>query len=592
MTGVRVRPGVRVVLLAVVVALGVLELTSSDGTIISRAGAALPVQEPAGFEANSTQAVCALTGSHGAYTEGLPSDHGSLRLRARRVRRLAPRPVHSLAPYTETDYGLVSADSGSSFEFGGKVWWLFGNSSATQTVGGLPNSSTRWPKVSNLSSGSVALDSDSIATSPVAQSAPAPAVPYNGLQPPPDQQCPVLTFITQTNSVPSPYASPSLSPDPLFPGAGYSVSLRTGELPEAGISEGDPAKMYVVFGTDSPSNCATISSSTLGPCATGSTSAPGKPSPTGSTTPCTGVCSRYAARSTAGIETLCSGAKASRTRSVMAVYTGVGVKFTGLYDLSSPTPRKPRYWPTCPTKHPSQDPARFVNVQMANGTDGYVYIWGTEGGANDSLSPVYLARMLASKIATGQGIEYWDDGVWAATQPKAKPLFKDSPKPCVAQLGIQHNPYLDEWIMLYRCQEAVPPAGLPNGIYMRTAPNPGGPWSSATTIFNPAPDPATRSGYCYFIYSTQTARKKGPRGSPMCTDPHYNKGLADLHHLEGSYYGPYFVANWTTGTYATASTRSSTTIYYTLDTFDPYGQLILRSTILGPPLACKGTTCT
>ena len=569
--------------MVVVVALGVLELAASDGTIMPQAGAAVPVQVPQGFEANSTQAVCALTGSHGAYTEGLPSDRGSLSLRA--------HPVRSLAPYTETDYGLVAGDSGSSFEFGGKVWWLFGNSSATETVGGLPNSSKRWPKVSNLSDGPVALDSDSIATSPEQQSAPAPAVPYNGLQPAPDEQCPVLTFLTQTSSVPSPYASPSLSPDPLFPGAGYSVSLRTGELPEAGISEGDPAKMYVVFGTDSPSNCAVIAESQQGPCVEptpGSTSPTGKPSPTGSTTPCTGVCSRNAARSTAGIETLCSGAAAKRTRSVMAVYTGVGVKFMGLYDLSSPNRR---YSPTCP-ESPSQDPAKFVNVQMANGADAYVYIWGTEGGANDSLSPVYLARILASNIATGQGIKYWDDGSWSAAQTNAMPLFTDSPDPCVSQLGIQHNPYLDEWIMLYRCQEAKPPAGLPNGIYMRTAPNPWGPWSSPTTIFNPAPDQATQSGYCYFIYSTQTASKKGPNASPTCTDQQRNKGLADAHHLEGSYYGPYFVANWTTGTSATPSTRGITTIYYTLDTFDPYGQLIMRSTILGPPLPpCKGTTC-
>jgi hypothetical protein len=558
-----------VVFLALVVALGVFEFVASDATITPRAGAAIPAQAPEGFEANSTQAVCALTGSHGAYGEGLQSK---------------PGPLHFLgAPsYTETDYGLVAGDSGSSFVFGNQVWWLFGNSSATQTVGGLPNASKRWPRVRALSRGSVALDSDAIATSPVAQSAPAPAVPYNGLQPPPDQQCPVLTFLTQTSSVPSPYASPSLSPDPLFPGAGYAVSLRTGELPEAGISEGDPAQMYVVFGTDSPSNCATISANTQGPCAEptkGSTSATGSTAATGST-------------STTGVETLCAGAKASRTRSVMAVYSGVGVSFTGLYDLSSPSPR---YWPTCPTKHPSRDAARFVNVQMANGTDGDVYIWGTEGGANNDRSPVYLARMPASKIATGQGIEYWDHGSFVAgqtgSQPEATPLFKDHPDPCAAQLGIQHNPYLNEWIMLYHCNEPDPPAGRPNGIYMRTAPNPQGPWSAPTTIFNPAPDPATRSGYCFFIYSKET--KANPDGKPKCTDPAFDAALADRNNQLGAYYGPYFVANWTTGTYGTASTRATTTIYYTLDTYDPYGQLIMRSTILGPPLAatpsCKRT---
>jgi hypothetical protein len=53
-------------------------------------------------------------------------------------------------------------------------------------------------------------------------------------------------------------------------------------------------------------------------------------------------------------------------------------------------------------------------------------------------------------------------------------------------------------------------------------------------------------------------------------------------------YGPYFVANWVTGTKPPKDSygvRASTTIYYTLDTFDPYGQLIMRSTILGPRVA-------
>ena len=216
------------------------------------------------------------------------------------------------------------------------MWWLFGNTGATDTVGGVPNASKRWPKVRNLDHGSVALDSDSIATSSEKTPAPAPRAPYNGTEPPPNEQCPVLDFMTKKGNVPGPYVSPSLSPDPLFPGAGLSVSLRTGELPEAGISEGDPAHMYVVFGTDSPSNCATLSDTFQGPCAEppkGSTGATGSKGSTGSTG-------------------LCKGAKASRTRSVMAVYTGKGLAFTGLYDLSSPSPTEPRYSPTCQTKHP------------------------------------------------------------------------------------------------------------------------------------------------------------------------------------------------------------------------------------------------
>jgi hypothetical protein len=53
----------------------------------------------------------------------------------------------------------------------------------------------------------------------------------------------------------------------------------------------------------------------------------------------------------------------------------------------------------------------------------------------------------------------------------------------------------------------------------------------------------------------------------------------------------------TTGTYGTKATPARSTIFYTLDTDNPYGQLILRTTLVGPSVVvpptppCKGTTC-
>jgi hypothetical protein len=496
-------------------------------------------ETPAGFEPNSTQAVCALTGEHGAYTE-TPTD------------------------YTQTDYGLDSGDSGSSFEYDGKVWWLFGNTGAYVHKPWDPqNGKKRWPTVTLPLDDPAALGSDSIATSPEATNPPAPAVPYNGQKMPPDQQCPVLSFVREKTGA---YANPSVypDPDPLFTKP-YYVSLRAGELPEGGISEGSPARMYVVFGTDNPANCAKLAKQ--GPCA--------EPANVGNGTTCKGA------------------DKGSRTRSVMALYEGGG-RFEGLYDLSAPSPR---YGPVC--LH-STDEAKFVNVQMQNGPDGYVYIWGTEGGARNEHSSVYLALMPAANIATGHGLEYWNGKTFVPGQANAAPLFTDRPAACMAQLGIQYNPYLGRWIMLYRCNEAVAPAGHPNGIYMRTAPSPWGPWSQPTTIFDPDPDQQTESGYCYFIYSTESFSTFNVDGSPKCPSGSPNATLADSKKHVGSYYGPYFVSNWTTGIYGTPTTQASTTIYYTLDTFDPYGQLIMRSTIIGqvgttvtkPPLPnCKGTTC-
>jgi hypothetical protein len=531
----------RFVILSVAVMFGAFALTAPGNSVTPGSAATLAVP-PAGYEVDSTQAVCALTGEHGAYTE---------------------RPAN----YTEDDYGLNSGDSGSSFEFDGKVWWLFGNTGATvHKPWGPQNAKSRWPTITEPLNDPAALGSDSIATSPEHTRPPAPAAPYNNTKMPPNQHCPALTFVREPGPAgKAAYANPSVYPDPLFKKP-YYLSLRKGELPEAGISEGHPARMYVVFGTDNPANCASLAKHP-GPCA--------EPTPTG-----TG--------------TTCNGTQGSRTRSVMAVFVpGSGDRFTGLYDLSKPSSR---YGPDCAT---SPDTARFVNVQMQDGPDGYVYIWGTEGGAHNDQSYVYLARIQTANIATKKGIEYWNGKSFAGSQAKAAPLFKDHPAACMAQLGIQYNPYLGEWIMLYRCKETTAPANHPNGIYMRTAPNPWGPWSSPTTIFDPDPDRSAESGYCYFIYSTQTFDTSNLDGSPKCPPTSPNGTLAGATKHVGSYYGPYFVANWTTGTIGTPTQRASTTIYYTLDTFDPYGQLIMRSTILGPPVTvvnkpnphCKKTAC-
>jgi hypothetical protein len=236
----------------------------------------------------------------------------------------------------------------------------------------------------------------------------------------------------------------------------------------------------------------------------------------------------------------------------------------------------------------SLDAAAAPEAQDAGdavGDEGHGRPRCTEGGANNKASSVYLARMPAANIATGKQLRYFT-GLTSQDAPQfthgtttAKPLFTDSPARCAAQFGVSFNAYLGQWILLYQCNENDPLPGHPNGIFMRTADHPWGPWSAPTTIFNPEPDPQTMSGYCYFIY---LPGKTCPTGTP-------NAHLADSQHRLGSYYGPYFVANWTTGTRAdpATSTRATTTIYYTLDTFDPYGQLIMRSTIFGPPVAAR-----
>lgn len=153
-------------------------------------------------------------------------------------------------------------------------------------------------------------------------------------------------------------------------------------------------------------------------------------------------------------------------------------------------------------------------------------------------------------------------------ETSAKALF-DDPTPCAAELGVEYGASIQRWMMLYNCKDHT--RGHPAGIWMRTAPNPWGPWSAATTILNP--DPSTHLGYCWLIHQLKGCPPHAPNPPKSST-------------TKGTYYGPYFVAPWTTSTSKSVGTRSTgvirtvtTTFYYTLDTFSPYGQWIMRSRV-------------
>jgi hypothetical protein len=79
----------------------------------------------------------------------------------------------------------------------------------------------------------------------------------------------------------------------------------------------------------------------------------------------------------------------------------------------------------------------------------------------------------------------------------------------------------------------------------------------ATTIFDPTPDAATKSGFCYFIYST---------GS--CPPNSFNATLSSAKKPhEGDTYGPYFVANWVTGTGATPTVMVALSLRIGVNTY-------------------------
>jgi Domain of unknown function (DUF4185) len=131
-----------------------------------------------------------------------------------------PRPTVSR---TDTSAGLVGTDNGYSFVFGGKLWFLFGDSMPTATFGGRANGQDDPPRTET--------DNDSIASAP--ERAPAGGT------------CPKLTFVPDSIGA---FANPSVTTT----GSQIPVPLGEDEVPLAGIGEG--GHMYVLFDTDNTSS--------------------------------------------------------------------------------------------------------------------------------------------------------------------------------------------------------------------------------------------------------------------------------------------------------------------------------------------------
>jgi hypothetical protein len=101
------------------------------------------------------------------------------------------------------------------------------------------------------------------------------------------------------------------------------------------------------------------------------------------------------------------------------------LQFKGLYDLSSPQTRYCRG-------------AKFVEVSLIRGGDGYVYIWGVEGGRDYAHSAPYIARVKTTQIANQADVTYFH-GVRRDDAPiftahgglRAKALFHNQPD-CMA----------------------------------------------------------------------------------------------------------------------------------------------------------------
>jgi hypothetical protein len=297
-----------------------------------------------------------------------------------------------------------------------------------------------------------------------------------------------------------------------------AITLRLDEMPISGISQG--GRMYVLFATDNPLDA-----------------------PSGEGTH----------------EQLPTYLFVERgpTRSVMAESDDNANTFHYLYDFSKGVN------------------AKFIYSSIAQGPDGYIYFWGTQGGLFYRKSAPYFARMPANELGSRDSLKslQYFTGLGPDKTPRfsraeadASALFEDykegssEPNNCMANLSVEWNRFVHRWVMLYSC--AILSRGHPPGIWMRLAEQPWGPWSPPETIFNGKRD----DGLCHFIHREVNAENPKP-----CDD------LSIPGRLEqpGGYYAPYLISRFTAGD----EVQGVSTFYYTMSTFNPNTQVIMKSTI-------------
>ena len=195
-----------------------------------------------------------------------------------------------------------------------------------------------------------------------------------------------------------------------------------------------------------------------------------------------------------------------------------------------------------------------VNVSEWTGlpqTDGTGLI--LFGSGDYRKSNLYMAFQPADYIERKEEIRYFtgiNGGTpqWSSDENQATSLFE---QPCLGEFSVTYNDFINKWILLYNCDE-------PRGINFRSADFPWGPWSETQLIFEPWED----QGYCHFMHVNWQFRN--------CDQVH-DPGRENEW---GGEYGPYQFEHFASGN------ENSTTIYYTLSTWNPYTVVLMRSTLI------------
>lgn len=187
----------------------------------------------------------------------------------------------------------------------------------------------------------------------------------------------------------------------------------------------------------------------------------------------------------------------------------------------------------------------------------HLYIWGT--GPDHRHSFPYLAETPIDAFGTGSKTRYFgglDQGapVWVGCESQAVPLFKTPP--VMGDISVTWSKDVGLWIMTY---DSAPSRanGAPDGVLLRYARAPWGPWSEPILIFDPVRDGA----YGSFIH--EKGVNDGLDGPVI--NPNKNQGVG------GGNYAPYVIERY----YTRSGDRLE--VYWLMSTWNPYVVVLMKT---------------
>lgn len=170
-------------------------------------------------------------------------------------------------------------------------------------------------------------------------------------------------------------------------------------------------------------------------------------------------------------------------------------------------------------------------------------------------SNAYLSVTPAGDFVGGENVRYFAGmkaaaPAWTDQEEEAQPIVTH---PTIGDLSVTYLRDLGLWLMTYDSRN-------PQGIVMRYAAQPWGPWSEAAVIFNARRDEAMGK----FIHDPRAANEDGLAG-PVATDR--DPGL-----VSGGAYAPYIIERFT------RLSGDRLNLHYLTSTWNPYAVVRMRST--------------